>query len=464
MRGLSRVLAATAFAGVLLAALAASAHAVVSGCYPWEWNLCSAGPEIPLQSNSQEDQTSGPFDIGPYPQALKLKLAVDSFVPGGFHGTRLFVERYGTDDAVAALELLCPTSFECPTPETLVDVAPGRYEVHLVPKINSGFVGGTVTGRVLYDREVDARDDRCAFGPGDSQVYLAPGYNNFGNLEFGGDEDWQTVAAPLAKKMLLALNLAGNAEAEGKNYDLALWKPDCSARLALSQKDDAGTGSADRVLVDVAAGAAYRSQVLGRTMADFEATGSADYQQATWFGNVNGAFRLYHAFCSYDATRTPEAPGGYLKLWGRVNNWKSDFRDLTIYTVALPTGQKLERVNFWRQADNLPVTLAVDDPSVKGVGATVSIPNLLLCHAGYSSALCRLDKGDSFSIELVVGLPYEPQHKECLLDMDLYGNPVLEFEEATAAASAGDLEGESLRFNLPAGTGSPQIYLPLVAQ
>lgn len=328
-------------------------------------------------------------------------------------------------------------------------------------------MGGLVTGFVLYNREVDPRDDRCALGPGDSQVYLAPGYSRFGDLEFSGDEDWQTVAAPVSKKMLLALNLAGNAETNGKNYDLALWDPGCSTRLALAQKNDAGLSSADRILVDVTAGSAYRSQVQGRTLADFEPANSADYQQAVWFGNVNKGFRLAYAHCIYDATRTPEAPGGYLKLWARVDNWQNDFRDLTIQTVALPAGQKLERVNFWRQADNLPVTLTADDPAVKGMGATVSIPNLLLCHAGYPSALCRLDRGDSFNIELVTGLPYTPLHKECLIDMDIYGNPVLELEDAGAAASLGDLEGESFRFALPAGmegAGAPQLYLPLLAQ
>lgn len=263
----------------------------------------------------------------------------------------------------------------------------------------------------------------------------------------------------------MALNLAGAAEAQGKNYDLSLWSPDCATRLALSRKNDPGAASADRVLVDVAPNAAYRSQVIGRGAADFEPTPEADYQQAVWFGNINRSFGLYHAFCYYDPHATPEAPGGYLRLWARVNNRLANFRDLTLYTTYLPEGQKLAQVTFWRQADHQPVKLAVDDPAVNGVGATVAVPNLLLCHPEYPSALCRLDKGDSFSIELAIGLPWAPYHPDyCIIDMDLYGNPVLEFEGASA--TLGDLEGESVHMEaVTAPEGAlPLLHLPFVSR
>ena len=291
----------------------------------------------------------------------------------------------------------------------------GGVEVGVAPSLSG--VGVRAPQRVLPETEIansgeDPDDDRCD----DPDIFWLDRQRPvlWGGLEFRNDQDWATIAAPATTRMLLALNVVGEAEARRKNYGLELWDRECGGRLAISNRTrpagegcdadcQAGVGAwnDERVVVDVAAVRRYRSRVFGLTASDHVANDpDADYQLAVSFGPMNESFRLLptevggrmvNKVVEYDPTPTGEAPGGVISVTMEFQNaTDAEFGNLTFFLRELSATHRLLSARVATRTGRR-IELDVDDPALRGPGAIVSIPNVAFATAT-SRLLCRLQR------------------------------------------------------------------------
>lgn len=241
----------------------------------------------------------------------------------------------------------------------------------------------------------DPADDRCLDPPLFRLDKNRPAL--WGGLEFSGDRDWATISAPAATKMLVALNLVGRAEPLPVNYDLALWGAGCSTQAGVSRKDATGAWGDERILVDVAADAVYRSAVSGRSASDYVAPvdGAPDstYHLSVSFGNRNDSFRLLGKHTSRDRTPVPGAPFGVITVELEFQNaTDAEFRNLTFQVRELAANHRLLSADVHSRTGRWVRDIDVDDPSARGSGAIVSVPNMTFCYPDDLSSMCTLQE------------------------------------------------------------------------
>lgn len=221
----------------------------------------------------------------------------------------------------------------------------------------------------------------------------------WGGIEFAGDHDWASITAPATTKMLLALNMVGRAEPLPVNYDLELRGSGsgCSTRLGVSRKDATGAWGDERILVDVVAGAVYRSGVAGRSDSDYVApnAGAPDstYQVSVSFGNMNQSFRLLGKRVSRDRTPAPGAPFGVITVEMEFQNaTDAEFRNLTLRVRELAALYALLSADVHSRTGRWVRDIDVDDPANRAAGAIVSVPNMTFCYPEDLSSMCTLQE------------------------------------------------------------------------
>lgn len=122
----------------------------------------------------------------------------------------------------------------------VMPVEPVNYRVHVYGKTPGDF-GSWYSVSALWDLDDNQWENAESFTP--------PFH---GNLEYSGDEDWQTIYIP-AGGTFLTLNVP-----DDKNYDLELWRDDTKVQLSASHND---TGIDERILV--ADPGSYRIHIYG---------------------------------------------------------------------------------------------------------------------------------------------------------------------------------------------------------